>query len=161
MKENLRLYRCCFAGHRPEKLTRPHEETRRELDSMITWAVSRGYRTFISGMARGVDLWAAETVLERRCQYPHLHLICASPFPGFERSWDAVWQKRYHSVMEQADLIHYVNPAYSPGCFQRRNEWMINHSACLICVWNGQLSGTYNAPRYAQKSGLLCRSIQG
>ena len=51
----------------------------------ITTALRQGKHTFISGMARGSDIYAAELVLEYRAQYPDIHLICALPHPDFEK----------------------------------------------------------------------------
>lgn len=50
-----RRYRCCFTGHRPEKLRRPEKEIRADLEREIRQAVIDGLNVFISGMARGVD----------------------------------------------------------------------------------------------------------
>ena len=83
-EEEKRLHRCCFTGHRPEKLDRPESEIIALLESEIRKAVDDGFVTFISGMARGVDIWAAEIVLRLRDEGFPIHLICASPFEGFE-----------------------------------------------------------------------------
>lgn len=61
-----RKHLCCFTGHRPEKLGAPEEKIKAALKKEIRTAVSEGYSVFISGMARGVDVWAAELVLELR-----------------------------------------------------------------------------------------------
>ena len=39
-----------------------------------------GVTHFISGMAQGVDLYAAEIVLELKEQYPQITLECAIPY---------------------------------------------------------------------------------
>ena len=54
---------CCFTGHRPEKLTQTEEEVKSWLTDKVREAIRDGYTTFFSGMARGVDLWAAECIL--------------------------------------------------------------------------------------------------
>lgn len=64
-KEN-RLHRCCFTGHRPEKLNRPEHEIKLELNKEICRALEDNFTVFISGMARGVYIWAAEIVLQLR-----------------------------------------------------------------------------------------------
>ena len=51
----LRRHRCCFTGHRPEKLSRPEKALRDDLESEIRKAFAEGYSVFISGMARGID----------------------------------------------------------------------------------------------------------
>lgn len=50
-----RRHRCCFTGHRPEKLQRPEKEVRADLEHEIRQAVFDGLNVFITGMARGVD----------------------------------------------------------------------------------------------------------
>lgn len=157
----LRKHRCCFTGHRPEKLSRPEKALRDDLESEIRKAFVEGYSVFISGMARGVDIDAAEIVLQLREAGHPVRLICASPFPGFEESWDKEWQRRYNAVMESADLVRFVCPKYSRGCFQIRNEWMVNHSSRVIAVFNGQPSGTRNTIDYAMRQGIPVRTIRG
>lgn len=149
-----RLHRCCFTGHRPEKLLRDKNSVCTELRLEIERAINNEFSTFITGMARGVDIWAAEQVLQCRNRYPHIHLICALPHPNFEKRWHDSWQKKYHAILEEADFIKMICPAYSFDSYQRRNEWMINHSARLICVFNGTPGGTQNTIRYAEKVGI-------
>lgn len=157
----LRSHRCCFTGHRSEKLSRPEKALRDDLESEIRKAFVEGYSVFISGMARGIDIDAAEIVLQLREAGQPIRLICASPFPGFERSWDMEWQRRYNAVMESADLVRFICPKYSRGCFQIRNEWMVNHSSRVIAVFNGQPSGTKNTIDYAVRQGIAVRTIKG
>lgn len=85
MTENeMEMHRCCFTGHRPEKLFLVDSEIIKELEREIKAAIERGYTTFILGMARGVDIWAAEIVLKLRKKNKDLHLICAFPYERFE-----------------------------------------------------------------------------
>lgn len=154
----MRLHRCCFTGHRPQKLNMPERTVVKALEAEIKQAIEDGYTTFISGMAQGVDIWAAEIVLHLRKKY-NLKLICACPFEGFERSWSADWQKRYRKILENADLVKYICDHYSTPCFQIRNEWMVNHSARVIAAWNGEPSGTKNTVMYANRVGVEVRNI--
>ena len=59
-ESELRLHRCCFTGHRPEKLDESPEEVKSWLETQIDKAISDGYTTFISGCAMGVDIWAGQ-----------------------------------------------------------------------------------------------------
>ena len=103
-----------------------------------------GFVTFISGMARGVDIWAAEIVLRLRESNPAIHLVAASPYHGFESRWSADWQSRYNDILRQADVVRFVCPSYSRDCFQCRNEWMVDRSSLVIAVYNGEPGGTRN-----------------
>ncbi len=160
-ESEMRLHRCCFTGHRPEKLQRPEKEILIDLEHEIHKAVCDGLNVFISGMARGIDIDAAEIVLQLREEGYPVKLICASPYPGFERSWSPLWQARYGAIMDAADLVRYICPQYYKGCFQIRNEWIVNHSARVIAVFNGRPSGTKNTIEYALRQGVPIIQIKG
>lgn len=160
-EDEKRLHRACFTGHRPEKLNQPEGVVVKGLTNAIHEAIADGKNVFISGMARGVDIWAAEIVLRLRSEGEDVKLICASPYEGFERGWSADWQQRYNAVLRDADLVRYICPGYSRACFQIRNEWMVNHSSLVIAVFNGQPSGTKNTIDYAIKNGINVSSIEG
>ena len=49
----LRMRRVCFTGHRPEKLNKSEAEIVASLEREIRAAITDGFQTFISGMARG------------------------------------------------------------------------------------------------------------
>ena len=66
MENEKRLHRCCFTGHRPEKLSLSENEVKHLLEKAIDNAIADGYVTFITGMAKGTDIWAAEIVLEKK-----------------------------------------------------------------------------------------------
>ena len=131
-ESELRQHRACFTGHRPHKLHQPESVVIAALEEKIREAIDDGFVTFISGMAWGVDIWAAEIVLRLKAEGHPIHLVAAVPYEGFEKSWDDDWKQRYHEALAAADLVKYVCEHYHRGCFQVRNEWMVDHSALLI-----------------------------
>ena len=156
-----RTHRVCFTGHRPEKLTRFERLIKRDLEKQIRQAIADGLNVFISGMARGVDIWAAEIVLKLRDAGQPIKLMCACPYDGFEQGWSKEWQERYSTILAAADYVKYVCPGYSRSCFQIRNEWMVNHSARVIAVFNNQPSGTMNTIEYAIRQNVPVEFIKG
>ena len=158
-EQRLRECTCCFTGHRPEKLGQAEKEIRALLGIEILTAVNDGYVRFISGMARGADIWAAEAVLRLRGIHDVVRLVCASPYEGFEKSWAKKWKERYRRIMAAADEVNFICPAYSNDCFQRRNEWMVDRSARVIAVYNGARGGTRNTIAYARGCGVEVRHI--
>ena len=141
-KLELREHCCCFAGHRPEKLTLPEFVVIYFLDQKIKEAIDDGYTTFISGMARGVDIWAALSVLKYRAMGHPIRLVCAVPFKGFETRWSEEWQEDYRFILRRANKVKFFSRRYDPGCFQIRNNWMVDHSSRLIMVFHGASGGT-------------------
>ena len=155
-----RLHRVCFTRHRPEKLRRIKPEIVKDLKKEILQATDEGFNVVISGMARGVDIWAAEIVLQLRADGKNVRLICACPYKGFEENWNIYWRLKYKPVLKEADYVKYVCPEYSRGCFQIRNEWMVDHSAKVIAVFNGEKSGTGNTVKYAARKGVKISFIK-
>ena len=156
-----RLHRCCFTGHRPEKLNQPEHLVKISLENAIHNAIADGFTTYISGMARGVDVWASEIILRLRSEGYPIRLICASPYQGFEKNWSPDWQERYNAILREADLVRYISSGYCRACFQERNEWMVNHSARVIAAYNGRAGGTRNTIDYAHKVNVPVIFLQG
>ena len=151
----------CFSGHRQEKL--PSVPLQRILQSMllseIRNAISEGAVTFYSGLATGIDLIAAETVLAEKQNHPQIRLIGVKPFPGQNESLNGVLYARCQAVEAAADEIICVSPHYHRGCYRMRNQYMIDRSERLIAVVSDMQSGPGQTIRMAQKRGITLRII--
>ena len=66
-------------------------------------AYARGCRTFLSGMAVGFDLAAAEAVLECRAVCPGLRLVAVIPFKGQAVRFSAGDRARFERVAAAAE----------------------------------------------------------
>ena len=115
----LRKHRCAFTGHRPNRLYGCEGDVIVSLRKEILAAIEDGYTTFITGCSTGVDLWAADIVIEMRRQNKELKLICAVPFEGFDSKWPVDWVKHYKMVRKQADWVEIISPSYSPEAYQK------------------------------------------
>ena len=150
-----RLHRCCFTGHRPEKLDAPEEEVKAWLRTQIMKALADGYKTFICGMGMGVDIMAGQIVREIKENDPSVHLICVIPWPGFAARWKMIWKGQYDFLLEtSADYVKYMSKTYHDGVFRMRNEYMVDHSNRLIAYYNGAPGGTWDTIEYAVKQGI-------
>lgn len=158
-EQEKRLHRVCFTGHRPEKLRIPEEEAKKHLTTEIQKAINEGYITFLSGMARGIDIWAAEIVLDFKRNGVPIHLICCIPYDNFESRWSEDWQDKYHTILQEADIVKYTSHQYYNGCLQTRNTFMVDRSARLIAVYNGEPGGTRNTIEYAKRKGVEIRLL--
>lgn len=149
-EEEKRLHRCCFSGHRPEKLNVSEADVKNWLNEQIDEAIADGYKTFITGCAMGVDIWAGQIVLQKKEQNPDLHLIAATPWPGFASRWSNDWQRQYNDLIHKADWVVNVSNHYDDGVFTKRNNWMCDHSNRVIAFYNGAPGGTRNMLAYAE-----------
>lgn len=154
MEKELRKRRCCFTGHRPEKLQIDKDYAREVLEKEIKRAIDDNFTTFISGMARGIDMWSAEIVLKLKETNPNLKLVCAIPYKGFETKWSRENREEYHHILKKADLVHYFFDSYKIYSFQVRNKWMVDKSARVIALYNGSKGGTQNTINYAKEQSI-------
>ena len=156
-----RKRRCCFAGHRPQKLTRPVDDIKVDLENEILNSIKEGYTTFITGMTYGTDIWAGNIVVRLKDRFPELKLIAAVPFPDFADKWTDEWQQKYEKLLKAADFVKIICADYSNEAFQIRNQWMVNHSSRVIAVYDGKSGGTRNTIQYAWKNHVPVRYLNG
>ena len=135
MKKKMKT--CAFTGHRPQNLPFGfNEEDERCIDlkktlreQIINLIENEGVTHFISGMAIGVDMYAAEIVLGLKASYP------------------------YFDIASKCDKETLIQTHYSPDCMDKRNRYMVDHADVLIAVWDGSPSGTGKTVRYAHQQG--------
>ena len=95
-KPALNMHRCAFTGYRPQKMPFGFNESdprcidfKRRVKETIQTLYDMGYRHFISGGALGMDMFAAEAVLELRAQHPDMILEMVSPFDDQAARWSS------------------------------------------------------------------------
>lgn len=157
---------CCFTGHRPQSLPFGFNEDdvrckrlKELLKTEIVKMIGQGVTAFVSGMALGIDLFAAELVLELQKQYPEITLECAIPCENQAARWNEAARDRYFGIIERCDSETLLQTRYTPDCMQKRNEYMVNKSDYIIAVWNGRPSGTGNTVNYARQQGKAVIAI--
>lgn len=159
-------YTCCFTGHRPQAFPWGYNEgdprcisLKHRLKGEILCAIhDHDIHYFLSGMAQGVDTWAAETVLELQRDYS-IFLECVLPCRDQAIRWPYESRRRYHSILQRCHQVTLLQSQYSSDCFQRRNRYMIDRSGLVIAVWNGTPSGTGSTVQYAKSNGRLVYTI--
>lgn len=155
--------RVSFTGHRPDKIvgfegSRGEVEVaiRKRVAEEIVRVVNEGADTFLSGMAPGFDLWAADEVLRLRGEGrigADVRLILAIPYPGFERSFGGEYRPLYQSILESADEVVYTSCGYHHGCYARRNDFLADNADVVLAYYEGTEGGTRYTIRKAEKGG--------
>lgn len=150
----MRRHRCCFIGHKPEKLHVSEESAKAWLSQQIDQAIQDGFVTFISGMAMGIDIWAGQLVLEKKASHPGIHLIAVTPYPTFSWRWSEEWKQAYTALWEAADHRVTICKGFQQEAFDLRNKWLVDHSSRIIAFFNGSSGGAFNTLEYAVSEGL-------
>ncbi len=152
---------CAFTGHRPARLpwgSRDSDERcmalRVELAVRLEGIVQAGYRRFICGMALGCDTYFAQAVLALKPSWPDIRLEAAIPCRTQADKWASAQQALYRQLLDACDRVTVLQEDYSPGCMQRRNEYMVDRASLLLACYNGLPGGTMNTLLYAQRQGV-------
>ena len=150
----------CFTGHRPDVFPWKYSENdpglralkRAILDEILT-CISQDETGFMTGMALGVDMWAAEMVLFAKEQGLPITLHAAIPCEGQERVWPRSSQVQYKYILDHCDSSVTLSTRYTAACMQARNVYMVDHSNMVIAVHNGKKNGgTWNCIQYAKEA---------
>lgn len=156
---------CCFTGYRPHRFTFSPDGLRPEmvqaaLGAQIRRLYDEGYRTFISGMSSGVDLWAAAEVLTLRESHPEVELVAAVPFRGQESHWSIPLQREYRRILEAAQQVEVLfgeteAKKNAADCYNKRNRWMVDRADTVLAVCEIDVAdsrtGTAATVRYARR----------
>lgn len=157
--EERKMYTVSFTGHRPEKLNFFGEddpmckELKRRLSDEIEKLIKDGAEMFCTGMALGVDTWAAEALLELQKTYSQIKLTAVIPCPEQSQNWSEKDKARYNSILARCNKKITTSPSYSKGCMAIRNKALVDMCDILIAVFNGEKGGTMQTLNYAKSKG--------
>jgi uncharacterized phage-like protein YoqJ len=162
-----------FTGHRPTRLGGygPGEDSpvarnvRTVLDHVVRRIIAAHPEgvTFLSGMAQGVDTWAAEIVIAQRTAGAQgVRLIAVVPFVGQERVWPRAAQERYRAILGQADEVAVLQrpgpeaptSAQVTAWLHERNRCMVARADLVVAIFDGSPGGTAEAVSYARRRGV-------
>jgi uncharacterized phage-like protein YoqJ len=153
---------CAFTGHRPTRFSFGYDEKnekciqlKRVMAQQINALIRSGISIFYTGMALGVDQWAAEIVLGLKHQHPHIKLIAVLPCETQADKWSPMQRDRYFDgLLPRCDDVITLQGKYTPDCMHKRNRYMVDRANHLLAVYDGGgKGGTAYTVRYAQGKG--------
>ena len=148
---------CMFTGHRPKGLPFGYNEKdsrckklKKMLKKLIVHKIQEENTTaFLSGMALGTDMFAAEIILELKRKFRDITLIAVLPCRTQAARWNKEAIARYEHILAKCDKVIVLQEEYTPSCMHKRNLYMVEHSDGAIAVWSGTEGGTANTIRFA------------
>ena len=158
--------RCAFTGYRLAKMPFGFDENdprciefKARLRDTIEALIGDGYAHFISGGALGMDMFAAEAVLELKEKYPWIVLEMVSPFDAQAARWNDEYRMRHDRLFDEADIVTATGQEYTKSCMFRRNRYLVDNADLLLAAYDGQPGGTAMTCEYAREMGLQIRLI--
>ena len=147
-----------FSGHRLSKLSNnslvsknTNHNIKRLLRESIIDHINRGFNIFLSGMADGIDTFAAQIIIDLKGQYSGLKLHAIIPFEGHINDFTGNHYDEYKKIIENSDEVTCLSAKKVRGVYHARNRYLVDNSQSLICYYNGQSGVTEYTVEYAQK----------
>lgn len=108
----MKTKKCAFTGHRPQSLPFGFNEAdercialkQKLRDEIIRQIEENGVTHFITGMAIGVDMFAAEIVLGLKSAYNGITLECAIPCETQAEKWSEALRDRLNIPLRRSRL---------------------------------------------------------
>lgn len=153
--------RVAFTGYRPQKMPFGFDEAdercvdfKTRLYNTIETLIEQGYKHFLSGGALGMDMFAAEAVLELKHKYPDIVLEMVSPFDAQAAKWAPQYQRRHDWLFEEADIVTATGHEYTKSAMFARNRYLVDNADVLLAAYDGQPGGTQMTIQYAKQTGI-------
>lgn len=153
--------KCALAGLSPQSLPFGFDEgdnlciyLKQKIRTEIINLIEKENVTYyISGMAAGVAMYAAETVLDLKEKYPYISLECVLPCVTYSDKWQRELRKRYFCVISKCDKETLIQRYYSKNCMHKRDQYIVDQSNIVLAVWDGRPGGTSHIFQCALKQG--------
>lgn len=140
-----RMTACSIAGQRPIQFKFKYNENhtackrlKRCLRTQFENLFAQGVRTFYTGGALGVDMWASEILLEMQAipAFHDLELILVLPYEGYEQAWDERSRRRMSVLQKNSSRTEIIGSMKMPPekCYRLRNQYLINRADVLVAV---------------------------
>lgn len=148
----------CFTGHRPNGI--PLDMTDKNnvnsiigvLYQSISTAYKKGIRIFITGLAEGIDAYAALAVEEFRNTHDDIKLVGVVPYRGKLRT---VHKDEYVNIAySYCDEMLAASEENTRGVYHLRDRFMVDHSCYIIAALAKNEGGSKYTFDYAVKQGL-------
>ena len=120
------------------------------INQLTNLANNRRITTFLTGMAVGTDLMAAQIWTERQLTWKAI-LPCSDQ----SNLWTYKQQIFYRQLLTKATEVKVLYPQYSQGVMQARDAWLVKNSQLCLAVWDErETGGTFLTIKMARKAKL-------
>lgn len=125
-----------ITGHRPYKLgSLSDQETKRSLLEVqidFFYNLYNESLTILTGMALGVDQWAAEFCINKNIPF-EAYLA----FSEQHSLWTPSEQSHYKNLLSKASKIHVISPSNTPHSYLKRDDLLAKDADFCIAIFNG------------------------
>lgn len=129
---------------------------KKAIEGKLIPLIEEGLEWIITPGQYGTDLWACETAIELRKQYPHIKLSIITAFSNPEENWKEEKKTYYQKILEGVDYYASVSnqPYVGPWQFQARDELLFRKTDGIVLFYDEEAaegSAKYTKERALKK----------
>ncbi|MFC4709734.1 DUF1273 domain-containing protein [Enterococcus eurekensis] len=111
-------------------------------EALIT-LIEDGLKWVIVSGNLGVELWAAEVVIELKKVYPEIKLALIFPFEGWGGNWNEKNQQLLNTVKLQADYVNSTShqPYQNPSQLKNHTRFLLEKTKGCLLVYDEDYPG--------------------
>ncbi|MDI4650238.1 DUF1273 domain-containing protein [Cohnella hashimotonis] len=127
---------------------------RKAIESKLIPLVEEGLEWVITPGQYGVDLWACESVIALKKNYPQLRLSILTAFEGQEEKWSEDKQEYYRDILKNVDYYAAVSkqPYSGPWQFTARDDLLLRKTEGIILVYDEEAGDA--SPKFMKEKAL-------
>ena len=112
--------------------------------------IEDGLEWIILSGQTGVEMWAAEVVIDLKTEYLELKYAVITPFLGQEELWSEQNKEKYEEIIMFADYhVSVTNKPYTgPWQYTEKNKLFLRNSDALLMVYDEEKEGS---PKYMKQ----------
>ncbi|WP_028547538.1 SLOG family protein [Paenibacillus sp. UNC451MF] len=132
---------------------------KKAIKKQVTALLDEGLEWVIVSGQWGVELWAAEAVLELQETYDQLQLAVITPFLEQEEKWSDEKKDLYASVLQRANYVNSVTKSKydGPWQFKEKNKFLLRNSDGIILLYDEEKEGS---PKFIKEQALAIAKTQ-
>lgn len=123
------------------------EIIKKAIKKQLVALMDEGLEWIIVSGQWGVEIWAAEAVLELKKEYKNLRLAVITPFLEQEEKWNDSKKELYNSILIRADYVNSVTKSKydGPWQFKEKDKFLLHNSDGMILIYDEENEGS---PKY-------------
>jgi len=117
---------------------------KKAIKKQIVALIDEGLEWVIVSGQWGVELWAAEAVLELQPQYEQLQLAVITPFLEQDENWSEEKRGFYSGILQRANYVNSVTKSKydGPWQFKEKNKFLLRNSDGMIVLYDEEKEGS-------------------
>lgn len=126
-----------------------------ELYRIVSELYKQGYTHYYSGMSEGIDMLAANVVLDFKDGHPDVRFVAVTPFWWQQERYSTAGKNDYKTICSEADEVVILAEEFVGHDFYvLRSNYFVENCSAMVSYHDGQCDVMTYAHNHAEKAGI-------